>query len=1113
MKLTIVLTILLTVNTFASVYSQTTRLSVELENTSLQELFEKIADQSDFQFIYNDEEIREVKNLNARFEGATVEYILETVLRDVDLEYKVINDVVVIVPSPGKTSKRHELEKAGQQKKIIRGKVTDESGAALPGVSIVVAGTQVGIATRTDGTYELELPEGAEKLTISFIGMETQEVVIGDKLLINVTLKPDLEEIGDVVVTGYFARKAESYTGSATVIKGETIKEINPMNVFESIAILDPDVVIQENNLIGSDPNNLKSFYIQGTGSFDASAIGTRYASDFVGDPNLPTFILDGFEVSFETVNDLDPNRIESLVLLKDAAATAVYGSRASNGVIVITTVAPKPGRIDVIYNSNVQFSFPDLSTYDLLKASEKFELQQQLGVTTPTGIDAHEHNRISKWLAQGVETDWMAKPTRNGVSQNHTLNLMGGVRSLRYNLGINYSGDQGVMKGSSRDNYSVNADIHYRPSDKLTFKNSVTYSKVQKENSPYGSFSTYTLMNPFFPVYDLDGNMIKEYWTKPDDGQASKFTSDYGAAINTNPLWEANIGNYDKGEYSLFRNNFGLDWTFIEGLRLQLQLYYSEKNETSNRFLSPRSQYFTETKSPAEKGSNAWSTTKTLEYSGRTSLGYIKQVGKHSITANVGYEMYLSDSEMIGFNAVGFGRSDMSFMGYAAGYQPKGLPSANEATIRTLGGYLSVNYTWDNRFLFDGSVRFDGSSQFGKNKRIAPFYSGGIGWNLHEESFLENNPVINQLRLRSTIGQTGSVKFRAYQAYDTYNYYRNSRYLGTLGFYILTLGNENLSWQKTNEYNLGLDLSMFKNRLSINANYYYKKTKDMVIDVSVPPSLGFTSYSENLGEMENRGFNFSARVNIISEQDINLSVFANGTSNKNKILAISNSLERFNDDSNSAHTNATDSHNYFTQFREGESTTAIYAVRSLGIDPLTGKELYVTKEGNTTFDWNPEDKIIVGDRTPDLQGAFGVNLRYKRIIASANFQYSVGSQAYNTSLVHKVENINIRNNVDRRVLTDAWLKPGDDAKFKNPNGAHTYQSSRFVQDNDWLRFSSLSISYDLGNETFIKKLGMNSLRFTVNTNDLFHLTSIPLERGTNYPFARSFTLGLRANF
>lgn len=1063
MKLCLCFWIGLTLTVSASGYAQTVRLTMEKKSENLLKVLKEVSLKSGYEFFYNDEEVSAYE-VNVAVENAEITDLLDKVLEHTDLSYRFVDNIIVI------TRKKQETREI-----TISGCVKDENGQVLPGVTILLKGTTIGTTTDAFGKYTLSLPEQSGLiLQFSFIGMKTQEILVEKQTHWDIVLYSDVEAMDEVIVTGYFERKVDSYTGNARVVKGDELRAIHPTNMVKALSFLDPDIVIQENNELGSDPNRMPSIHIQGTSSI------TTAKDQFIDDPNLPTFILDGFEVSYQTFYDMDPNRIASIVILKDAAATAVYGSRAANGVIVITTVSPKPGEIDLSYSLNLNFSAPDLSSYDLLNAREKMELEKEFDIRSET-VNVYQYNRIRKWIAGGTDTDWLSQPTRNALTQTHSLNLMGGEKGLRYNLNFNYSSIPGVMKESERKTYSVAADIIYRPSEKLNFKNSVTYSRNNSQDSPYGSFRTYTLMNPYFPIYDENGEMIEIYTTTEEDGNVGEFTG-----TNTNPLWNARNGSFSKSKYSKLIENFAIDWKFLPDFRLQLSLAYSEQNDQSDIFNSPDDSEFEYIEEREDVGRYTIRHARSTSFNGKGVLGYIKSINRHNVNVNLGYEVTMSTNEAYSHVATGFGSSYLNYLAFATKYADNSIPSVQESSVNTLGTFLSVNYTYDNRFLFDGSLRFDGSSQFGSEKKIAPFYSFGLGWNLHNESFLRDRSWMNQLKITATYGQTGSVKFAAYQAKDTYSYFKDERYLDNLSIYMLALGNEHLEWQKTNQYDVGINASFFENRFAFSFNYYYKQTLDLLYDVVLPPSTGFDSYVENLGEMRNCGFSFSTRAYVLRKQDWNVSVFANGNRNK--------------------------SENH-SQYKDGDPVTAIYAVPSLGIDPATGKELYLDINNNPTWIYNADDERICGDTSPKLQGTFGFNGRYKGLSASLGFSYSLGAQVFNQTLLDKVENASLTDNVDRRVLTETWQKEGDIKQFGHPRGDAVSRSSRFVQDDNWLKFSSFNLTYDFNNDGFIKKLKMNSLQLSFTTNDLFYLSTVKRERGTDYPFARSFTFGLRVNF
>ena len=423
----------------------------------VEEIILELRQTSGYRFLFNHEEVKDLGAKSIDMQNAPIEDVMEAVLEGTGMTFRIENDVIVIQPK----------QPTGTVKEVrVQGQVRDEQGQPLPGVTVVLKGTTLGTATNVEGKYNLTLPGNIPNpiLVFSFVGMKTQEVAYNGQEETDIIMAQESNEIEEVIITGYFERKVDSYTGNAKVVKGDELRAINPTNVVQALAFLDPDIVIQESNEFGSDPNKMPSIHIQGTSSI------TTAQDQFIDDPNLPTFILDGFEVSYQTFHDMDPNRIASIVILKDAAATAVYGSRAANGVIVITTVAPKPGEIDLSYQVNLNFSSPDLSSYDLLNAKEKMELEKEFDIRSED-VNVYQYNRVRKWIAGGTETDWLSKPTRNALTHTHTLNLMGGEKGLRYNLNFNYSSNPGVMKGSDRKTFNVTADIIYRPSEKLNFK------------------------------------------------------------------------------------------------------------------------------------------------------------------------------------------------------------------------------------------------------------------------------------------------------------------------------------------------------------------------------------------------------------------------------------------------------------------------------------------------------------------------------------------------------------------------------------------------------------------------------------------------------------------
>ncbi len=1122
----------------ASVFSQ--RVNLRLKNVSAKDLIREIESQTNLGFIYNLNEIEKLDGISIDAKEETVKEVLDEVLKDTDLTYEIDQEVIIIKPRPVVVEKNMDQ----QQQKSINGKVTDKNGEPLPGVSVLIKGSYTGTTTNMDGFFNITVDEGTT-LVFSFVGMTTQEVLVENQKTLQIVMEEDAKQLEDVVVNGYFVRKKESFTGSATVVKQDELKKMGVDNLVQSLGLLDPSFQILEGNEFGSDINRMPDIRLRGSALLQAPGLGSVSRSSLTGNPNQPIFIMDNFETTLEKVLDLDMNRVESVTILKDAAATAIYGSRAANGVIVVKTIQPKSGQIKVSYNLNMDFSFPDLDTYDLLNAEELFQLQKDLNVRSyrlPTY--KAQASAIEKNLAKGTDTDWLAQPVRNAVGHRHSLNLMGGDDKMRYMFDLSYADRAGVMKGSDRENLGMAVTLHYNSGDNLAFSNRLSIDKNNSSESPYGSFDTYTKMQPYFPIYDDQGN-LHQYYTY----YSSIYERDrvFDRPWISNPMYEASVGNKDESKYTDISNNFQMDWTILPSLRWRNNFTYNYKSTKREQFVSPKSIEYTLAdvnpnviSIPTElRGAYRSVTTEYENFNINSVLTFTKDFNGHFVNASLGFNASQTDTRTDGYAAQGFSTAKYPDPSFAAMYELLGVPIAEEGKSRLMGLLTGINYSYNNRYLFDFTYRLDGSSQFGANKKTAGFYSVGLGWNLHNENFLRNNKIINQLKIRSTYGETGSINFAPYQAKNIVNYFKYTRYLNLQGTALKGIGNEDLKWQTTETLELGLDFGLFNNTLSGSVNFYDKHTVDMVSPVDTPTSMGFRNFTANLGELSNKGIEFSLKLNLMRKNDINWNVYANGAHNKSEILSIGNSLSAYNEFSDLGGYSADDveqgyvrnedgstttidlealSHQFRVRFEEGGSPSAIWAVKSLGIDPLTGQEIFLKKDGTPTFVWNTNDKVVVGDEEPTLKGTFGTSFAYKNIDINLTCRYQYGGQVYNATLADKIENSDKNYNVDRRVLEETWREPGDMVRYVSNvdesgfNSRTTGLSSRFVQDFDLLELSSINVNYNLP-KNICQKFKMESMRLSFNMNDIFYTSTVKRERGTAYPFARSFTLGLRANF
>ncbi len=426
------------------------------------------------------------------------------------------------------------------------------------------------------------------------------------------------------------------------------------------------------------------------------------------------------------------------------------------------------------------------------------------------------------------------------------------------------------------------------------------------------------------------------------------------------------------------------------------------------------------------------------------------------------------------------------------------------------MGFFANTNIGYENRYYLDLSFRTDGSSRFGKESRFAPFWSVGAAWNVNREKWWNNDA---SLKIRASTGSTGSVNFSADQAITKYQYNSEYEYNEVYGAQLLGYGNPALKWQNTIQNNLGLDLTLWKNKVVLNVDGYIKNTQNLLLPIDVAPSTGFLSYTENLGSMENKGIDMRLRFNIIQSRKDGFSwnVTFGAATNKNKIKNLSNALEALNQEANTKE--SVTGPKPLRTYQAGRSQSSLMVVESLGIDPRTGNEIFRKLNGDLTFEYDPRDKIIVGDLNPTWMGTFQTNLYYKGFNLYAILAYEYGSKIYNSTLAQKVEGSSPYYNADRRVLYDRWKTPGDITLYKRiDDTAPPYQTTRLVQDNNFLRLQTLSLSYDVpGN--ILEKVKVERAKLILSTSDLFRLSTVKIERGTSYPFARTFSLALNLTF
>ena len=1090
MRLTIVILIACLMQVSASSLAQ--RVTLSKSNTPLKAIFKELKAQTGYNFFYTDNLLDNVGPVSINVRNSDLADVLELIFSGQQLDY-LIRDKTVIVKAATVT-----------RQNIISGFVGDKKDRKpLPMVTVAIKGTKSSVQTDQNGKFTISVPSGAKALEFRYLGYKTIEIPITVNADYTIYMEEDQRVLNETVITGIFDRKSGSFSGAARTLTGVELKKVSSNNVFAAVAALDPSFRIVPNNVAGGNINQLPEIQMRGQNSFP------NLTGQLSGNPNAPLFILDGFEVSLQRIVDLDMNLISSITLLKDASATAIYGSRGANGIMVVTTVVPQAGKIQVTFNNDFRFTTPDLSVYNLLDAKDKLNFEQRAGVYA--GGSNQQQNKLDvlyneryKAMVSGVNTDWLALPVQNGYSNRSSLYLQGGDETIRY--GLQFSGDMasGVMKGQTRNNYSGQFDLNYVVK-KFQFSNSIRIFQNKANESPYGNFSEYVTMNPYWAPYD-------------ENGKAKKMLEDYRidntVYSQTNPVYDATLNSVNNSKYFGLSNNLTVRYTASSAFYLESRLSLNKQNSAADQFYSAEDSRFSEITDLNRKGSYTVRNENTGSYQSLTTANLNLSYGPHQIFSNIGLDIRNSNSEYYSITAEGFPYDRLDNLLFATQYQANGRPTGDESTVRSLGLIYSGSYTYDNRFLADVSFRRDGSSQYGSKKRFGTFWSTGIGWNIHNEKFFRKGDVVNRLKIRASYGPTGSQNLPAYASQFRYNFGTSTSYYGELGSTLIGLGNEKLSWQNVYKGNIGADVVLFKEKLDLRVDFYRENTRNALTTISLAPSTGFTSYSENLGQLQNTGFEFSMRYKILENAANGLlwSVNVNGSTNNNILKEISNKLKASNDIANNANTDQVVPN---VLFQEGESLNTIYVVRSLGVDPATGSELYLTKNGEKTFTWNAADKVAFGIAQPKWNGNFGSNFLYKGFDLNLIFNYQFGGQLYNQTLIDRVESVDPAFNVDRRAFDLGWSGPGDVSRYTRigTSTADTRLTSRFVQDDNNLTLSSASIGYNFFRRAFLKKIGMRSMQVTAITNDLFRVSSIQIERGTSNPFARTYSLSLRVGF
>lgn len=1088
MKLFTIFMLFFVLGATAGSYSQNQVVSLNLQQCNVRQLFKEIRKQTGLRFVFNEKHVVGVADFDVRTEQEKVEDVLEEVFGKTNLECRFENDVIFVVP--------RQMQQQTLKSVTVTGKVSDNKKQSLPGVTIMLKGTSLGTVTDADGKFRITLPQGEKMvLLFSFIGMKTVELNYTGQKELNVVMQEDATEMEEVVVTGIFERKAESFTGSVATYRGEELKKVGTQNILQSLKTLDPSFRITPNNQFGSDPNKLPDVNIRGKSSI------SNIESEWGEDPNRPLFILDGFEVDLQTVVDLSMDRIASVNILKDAASTAMYGSRAANGVMVIETVKPQAGKLQFFYNGSLNVEMPDLSDYNMMNAEEKLAFEKAAGfyersyvVSVLQAKEALYNQRLAT-VRSGVDSYWLSEGLRTGLTHKHNVRATGGDKTMYYSFGLNYMGNNGVMEGSGRNVLGANINLQYRI-DKFQVSNDFTFDYTEAENPPV-SFSEYARVNPYyqkeiipehpqyFEVYMIDGFTYRR----------------------VNPLYNASLTHKNESKSTGFRNNLNIEYRPVNSLRLNGKFHVSKTDGKTEVYKSPNHTDFDDV-AQAERGSFTKSTSSNVTYNGNFSVTYGKNFNETHMLNVVGrWEFSSTQRYSDSYYAIGFPTDRLSNPAFAISYPTSGKPGYGENLSRSINFMATAGYGYKERYLIDATIRRDGSTNFGRNNLWTNTWSVGLAWNIHKEEFM--GEWADLLKVRMAYGNPGNNS----QSYDTYlSYTYNTRYQNVfgLGAQLGAFGNKNLDWQKTRDLTLGLELSVFHRRLSLVFDYYQKITDPLIIQINVAPSTGKAEYVTNLGRNTIKGLTFDLKARLLENKEKNFSwnLSLHGYHETTKYSRIGNSLDNFNKKLMSSS---------LYRYRDGGSSYDIWTVRSAGIDPMSGKEIYIRKDGSYTFTYDASDEVVCGNTAPELEGVLGTTLYWKGLSFSAYFRYSLGGDYFNGELFQRIENIGRETdqyNQDKRAYYDRWKQVGDRSKYRDITSiSDGHKSDRYIQKNNFFTGESIAVGYQFHEHAWLKKLGLRNLTVNATLNEIFRCSTVKAERGIDYPFARTMSISLNASF
>jgi TonB-linked SusC/RagA family outer membrane protein len=1057
-------------------------LSLKDNTLRLAEAFRQIERKTNFNFIYNDAVVDGNRVVEVNVKQTDMYSLLSELSLRGEVHFKRINNNIFVTTQGEMPTESPGVEEIEPEQQRISGKViSSDDGQPLPGVSVLVKGTNSGTVTDVNGAFAISAAEGAT-LQFSYIGYSTQELVVGTQTELSIVLKPDMSQLEEVVVVGYGTVRKSDLTGSVAQVKAEDITAFPVPTVDQALKGRAPGVRVTQNS---GRPGARIQIQIRGGNSI-------------IGD-NSPLFVVDGFPLT-GGVDFLNPADIESIDILKDASATAIYGARGANGVVIITTKKGLKERGTVTLDSyyGVQQA---RKTYDLMNARQFAEVANEAAVNDNLPLPFDLNN------LDNVNTDWQDLVFRNAPIQSHTLTFNGGGQRSTYSVSAGYFGQDGVVINTGLQRGNLRIALDQQVNDWVKVSSSVALSRIQDTQLPTdnghrgnGVLSGAFVSPPTVAPFNSDGTFA--------DVAAYPFSPN----VLQNPLAFAQIDNRNAGSTML--GNIAVDFNLAKGLTLKV-LGGTEQLFQENNFYSPSILVSSPT------GTAATSISRGISYLNENILKYTTDLGKNKLTLTGGFTYQSSQNR---FNrSAGSGFVNDILLNNNLGSAEITQPNISSVTEWTLLSWLGrANFSLGNKWLFTASFRSDGSSRFGENQKWGFFPSGAVAWRLVEENFIENLGVFSDLKIRTSYGVTGSTAVAPYQSLNRLSPFRNT-YGGAdvIGFAPSAIPNPDLRWETTGQFNVGIDAAFINDRLRVTADYYQKNTYDLLARIPLPVSVGFSSIITNLGEVRNTGIELGIGYDILVNA-VKWTVFGQLSSNRNEVVDLGGS------DVFGAGISLP-----FGQpiniVREGQPLGVFYGFRENGLDE-NGQIVF--KDLNNDGVITNADQEILGTPYPSFIYSLNSNLSYK------NFELNVFLEGVNGNQVFFATGGSISNsfNTGENQLVDVYNNrwrpdaPDPNAKYPRLSRSTAFRvSDRFIENGSYLRLQNIRLAYNLPTEN-LKIKGVNSLQLYLSTQNLLVVTKYPgldpevnshgaegdLRIGldeTAYPTSRAYTFGIKLGF